>query len=59
MYVTKPEQKTLVLAPHNFSAKIKHTSIFYCARCGLVPLNNEASKRAVNKGCYLNVNHKD
>lgn len=35
--------------PHDFSAKI--ISWWYCTRCGLVTLKNEATKKAMNKTC--------
>lgn len=59
MYVTTQVKKKLVLRPHSFTASIKRTGIYYCCRCGLVPLNNEATHKLIRKGCFYNENAKD
>lgn len=38
------------MKPHSFTRKI--VSFWYCARCGLILLNNDATRRAKNRGCY-------
>jgi hypothetical protein len=35
--------------PHSFTKKICHW--WYCARCGLIALNNDATRNAMAKGC--------
>lgn len=35
--------------PHRFTKKICHW--YYCARCGLVALKNQATEDAIRKGC--------
>lgn len=39
----------IVRGPHNMSKRILHWP--YCARCGLVALKNEATRKALRKEC--------
>lgn len=39
--------------PHNFSRTIGKNGTFrYCPRCGLIALSNDATRKAIQKGCY-------
>lgn len=43
----KPKQE------HNFGRKVgkKSTAYYSCWACGLIKFNNEATRKAINKGC--------
>ncbi len=36
---------------HNMTKKVRGTSFLSCWHCGLINLNNEATKKAIKRGC--------
>lgn len=43
------QKETYKYKPHNFKGKINNKS--YCIHCGLVALNNDFTRWAIDKGC--------
>lgn len=39
------------MTQHSFNRKVPATAYMYCGRCGLIRLNNSASRRQANKPC--------
>lgn len=36
---------------HNMTKRVGRTAYVCCWHCGLIRLNNEATQKAINKGC--------
>lgn len=47
------QKKPKKLPPHSFlpMGRLKRIVYMYCSDCGLIRLKNEATTRAINRGC--------